>query len=208
MVEDVLEQVVDDWLRRQGYFTRTNVRFGPRLGDAGYVARDHNQQSDLDVVAIRPAAPEGPDRVLAISCKAMQVGFSPNRWLAAAEADKIYNGKNARKHLRELWDPIWMTSLRSAVRELTGTDEFTYVLAITRLGTGGSDDTSIWRNHPVVGANLGTTPAKVLTFGEMWSDLVDDVTERIEPSHVGRLAQLLKAIEKDTPKARGSMAEG
>lgn len=43
MVEDVLEQVVDDWLRRQGYFTRTNVRFGPRLGDAGYVSRDHNQ---------------------------------------------------------------------------------------------------------------------------------------------------------------------
>jgi hypothetical protein len=79
MVEDVLEQVVDDWLRRQGYFTRTNVRFGPRLGDAGYLSRDHNQQSDLDVVAVRPAAPPGPDRVLAISCKAMQAGFSPNR---------------------------------------------------------------------------------------------------------------------------------
>lgn len=26
MVEDVLEQVVDDWLRRQDYLTRTNVR--------------------------------------------------------------------------------------------------------------------------------------------------------------------------------------
>ena len=199
MVEDVLEQVVDDWLRRQGYFTRTNVRFGPRLGDAGYLSRDHNQQSDLDVVAIRPAAPPGPDRVLAISCKAMQAGFSPNRWLKAAEADKVYNGKNARKHLRELWDPVWMTSLRSAVRELTGTDEFTYVLAVTRLGTGGSADTTVWKEHPVVGANLDSLPARVLTFGEMWEDLVNDVTQRIEPSHVGRLAQLLKAIEKDKP---------
>ena len=47
-----------------------------------------------------------------------------------------------------------MTSLRSAVRELTGTDEFTYVLAVTRLGTGGSADTTVWKEHPVVGANL------------------------------------------------------
>jgi hypothetical protein len=32
----------------------------------------------------------------------MQAGLSPNRWVAAADADKVYNGKNARKHLREL----------------------------------------------------------------------------------------------------------
>ena len=78
MTEDVLEQVVDDWLRRQGYFTRTNVRFGPGKDDEGYDSTAHNQQTDLDVLAIKPAAPPGPERVLAISCKAMQSGFSPN----------------------------------------------------------------------------------------------------------------------------------
>lgn len=196
MVEDVLEQVVDDWLRRYGYFTRTNVRFGPMKGDEGYDSKAHNQQSDIDVVAIKPTAAEGPDRVWAISCKAMQVGFSPNRWLAAAEQDKIYNGKNARKHIRELWDPVWAESLRYRVAELTGQSTFTYVLAVTRLGKGGLPDTDIWRDHPVVGPNLADNPSRILTFGEMWADLQDDVTERIEPSNVGRLAQLLNASQK------------
>ncbi len=197
MTEDVLEQVVDDWLRRQGYFTRTNVRFGPSPTDPGYSSKAHNQQSDIDVVAIKPTAPAGPDRVLAISCKAMQVGFSPNRWLAAADDDKVYNGKQARKHLRELWDPIWAASLKTRIKELTGADEFTYVLAVTRLGTGGEPDTSIWHAHPIVGPNLGAIPSTVFTFGRMWTELSEEVTERIEPSHVGRLAQLLKASAKD-----------
>jgi len=30
MKEDVLEQVVDDYLKFKGYFTTHNVRFGPR----------------------------------------------------------------------------------------------------------------------------------------------------------------------------------
>lgn len=197
MTEDVLEQVVDDWLRRQGYFTRTNVRFGPGKDDEGYDSTAHNQQTDLDVLAIRPAAPPGPERVLAISCKAMQSGFSPNRWLAAAASDKIYNGKNARKHMRELWDPIWMASLRKRVLELTGTTEFTFVLAVTRLGPGGSPDTACWHDHPVVGQNLGDTPSKILTFKTMWDALSNEVTATIEPSHVGRLAQLLKASKLD-----------
>lgn len=197
MIEDVLEQVVDDWLRRYGYFTRTNVRFGPRKGDDGYDSRSHNQQSDMDVVAVKPTAADGPDRVWAISCKAMQDGFSPNRWLVAAEADKVYNGKNARKHLRELWDPVWATSLRARIAELTGQTTFTYVLAVTRLGRGGLADTKAWHDHPIVGANLGSNPSRVLTFAEMWAGLEEDVTERIEPSSVGRLAQLLKAAQKD-----------
>ena len=192
VTEDVLEQVVDDWLRRLGYFTRTNVRFGPTKGDDDFISRDHNQASDLDVLAVNPTV-QGPKRVYAISCKAMQAGFSPNLWLAAAEADRVYNGKNARKHLRELWDPVWAASLRRRVAELTGTTEYTYVLAVTRLGRGGRATVAPWQEHPVVSGNLGGNPAEVWTFGRMWKDLQQDVTERIEPSHVGRLAQLLKA---------------
>jgi len=198
MIEDVLEQVVDDWLRRDGFFTRTNVRFGPSVGDAGYSSREHNQQSDLDVLAIKPTE-RGPRRVLAVSCKAMQAGFSPNRWLTAADADRKYNGKDARKHLRELWDPVWAESLRRRVLELTGSRRFTYALAVTRVGPGGNSDTSCWLHHPVVGENLAGNPSEVLTFSRMWTDLRQNVKEQIEPSHVGRLAQMLKAAELDRP---------
>ena len=68
---------------------------------------------------------------------------------------------------------------------------------MTRLGPGGSADTACWHDHPVVGANLGDTPSKVLTFKTMWDALSNEITATIEPSHVGRLAQLLKASQLD-----------
>lgn len=53
--------------------------------------------------------------------------------------------------------------------------------------------------HPIVSRNLTGNLCEVLTFGRMWSELRQDVKEQIEPSHVGRLAQLLKAAELDGP---------
>lgn len=192
MVEDVLEQVVDDWLRRRDYFTRTNVRYGPAKDHPNYSSRHHNQQSDLDVLAVKPT-----DRtargVYAISCKAMQEGFSPNRWLSAVERQGKYKGRDdAWKHLRELFDPDWAGALGQRVRQLTGRTRFTYVLAVTCLDKGGSKDTTVWREHPIISRNLHG-PTEVWTFGEMFADLVEDVKQTIEPSHVGRLAQLLRA---------------
>ena len=201
MTEDILEQVVDDWLRRKGYFTRTNVRFGPGIDDVGYVPRDHNQMSDLDVIAVNPRLRRNdPAAVFAVSCKAMQEGFSPNCWLAAVENGRAYKGRAkgaAWKHLREQWDPVWAASLRSRVEELTGATRYTYVLAVTRLGRRGSADMGVLRDHPRVGPNLGRTPCELWTFSRMWADLSEDVGEQIEPSHVGRLAQLLKAAHAD-----------
>jgi hypothetical protein len=201
MTEDVLEQVVDDWLRRRGYFTRTNVRFGPAKDDAGYMARLHNQMSDLDVLAVSPRLKRNdPAAVYAVSCKAMQEGFSPNGWLAAAASGRRYKGRGkgaAWKHLRELWDPVWAASLRNRVQELTGATRFTYVLAVTRLGRGGSDDMTVLTAHPQIKPNLAGNPCELWTFGHMWNELSLDVREQIEPSHVGRLAQLLKAAQND-----------
>lgn len=201
MTEDVLEQVVDDWLRRKGYFTRTNVRFGPGKNDLGYTARDHNQMSDLDVLAVSPRRKRNDAQaVYAVSCKAMQEGFSPNGWLAAVENGRRYKGRGkgaAWKHLRELWDPVWAASLRSRVQELTGATRFTYVLAVTRLGQGGSADMSVLQGHARIGPNLAGNPCELWTFSRMWTELSEEVSEQIEPSHVGRLAQLLKASQSD-----------
>ena len=50
MKEDVLEQVVDDYLQTQGYFTRHNLRFKPDPGHPQYVSRDDSVPSDVDVI--------------------------------------------------------------------------------------------------------------------------------------------------------------
>lgn len=206
MTEDVLEQVVDDWLRRRGYFTRTNVKFRPEPGEEGYTSTAHNQPSDIDVLAVNPTV-RGPRRVLAVSCKAMQSGFSPNRWLAAVEHGRGYQGRSAGdawKHLRELWDPTWAAAHHRVVKELTGAPTFTWVLAITRLDRGGVPDLEVWRSHDRVSRCLDGVDVDLLTFREMWDELKREVTERIEPSHIGRLAQLLNAAETGRSSANSS----
>src|SRR5947209_7557132 len=74
MKEDVLEQIVDDYLQMRGYFTTHNVRFNPPK-DEHYVARDDAVPSDIDVVGLHPKR-TGPDRVMVVSCKSWQSGFA------------------------------------------------------------------------------------------------------------------------------------
>ncbi len=40
MKEDVLEQIVDDYLRKAGYLTTTNVRYRPSKTAVGYKSND------------------------------------------------------------------------------------------------------------------------------------------------------------------------
>ena len=196
MTEDVLEQVIDDLLRRNGYFTMTNVRYGPRAGDDEYNAKLHNQPSDIDVLGVNPTKP-GLDRVIAVSCKAMQTGFSPNRWLAAANKGGRYQGRtDAAKHLRELWDPVWSAAHRRRVAELTGAKKFTYVLAVTRLDRNGVADFDALKADSRIGPLLDHLEPQVWTLADKFTELTDDMTERLEPSQVGRLAQMLRAAEQ------------
>src|SRR5436309_2628069 len=54
MKEDVLEQIVDDYLKFRGYFTSHNVSFRPRKDHPEYVRTDDSVPSDVDVVGYHP----------------------------------------------------------------------------------------------------------------------------------------------------------
>ena len=54
MKEDVLEQIVDDYLQLKGYFTTHNVRFSPRKGHPDYDSRQDSVSSDIDVATPEP----------------------------------------------------------------------------------------------------------------------------------------------------------
>lgn len=53
MKEDVLEQIVDDYLQHLGYFTQPNIRFRPRKDHPDFQSRPDSVFSDIDVVAAR-----------------------------------------------------------------------------------------------------------------------------------------------------------
>ena len=141
MKEDILEQIVDDYLQFKGYFTTHNVRFKPDPSHPGYVADLDRVPSDVDVVALHPTH-VGPERVLVVTCKSWQTGFNPRKKLT-----ELREGSGPRKrptwhHFRELWSPKWAEAFRNEVARLTGQEKFIYRIAVTRFQGDSPESTT------------------------------------------------------------------
>lgn len=188
MKEDVLEQVVDDYLQSKGYFTTHNVRFKPSEAHPGYVPSEDRVHSDVDVVGLNPRQ-RGAEQVWVVSCKAWQGGFRADHKLRQLRGTAKQGKRATWKYLRELWVPKWADAFREKVFELTGSHEFHYWLAVTKL-TG---DATAWTQDETIRANLGGNPFGFLTLEAMWSEYIESVGTTLQPSEIGRLAQLLKA---------------
>lgn len=186
--EDVLEQIVDDYLQLRGYFTRHNIRFRPRPDHPDYVSQQDSVTSDVDVVGYNPCKP-GPERVMVVSCKAWQPGFDASAKLAELRNEKINPKRETWRHFRELWSPKWAEAFHDEICDLTGVKVFSYRLAVTRL----KGDGDAWAADPTILANLAGCPFKFLTLEEMWTYVLEKTTTTPAPSDMGRLAQLLKA---------------
>lgn len=64
--EDMLEQLVEEFLLHRGYFVRHNVKFLPRSDHADFERGLDSNHSDIDVLAYNPLL-HGPGRVWAVS---------------------------------------------------------------------------------------------------------------------------------------------
>jgi hypothetical protein len=130
--EDILEQVVDDYLQFAGYFTTHNIRFKPSKDHPEYKSQLDSVASDVDVVGYNPNL-TGHDRVIVVSCKAWQSGFDAPAILAQLRGDAKNPKRPRMLQFRELWIPKWAEAFVHEIERLTGTATFTYLLAVTRL---------------------------------------------------------------------------
>ncbi len=133
--EDVLEQIVDDYLQWLGYLTTHNVRFKPSKEASGFDSRLDSVASDVDVVGFHPKK-KGFDRVAVVSCKAWQYGFDAQGILRSSTGRRRIPSAYASLQFRELWLPKWADAFFEVIESLTGTSKFTYYLAVTRLRNG------------------------------------------------------------------------
>jgi hypothetical protein len=196
MKEDVLEQLVDDYLQFQGYFTTHNVRFRPRPDHADFVTNEDSVSSDVDVVGYHPTK-EAIERVIVVTCKAWQVGFDATAKLAELRGEKRNPTRATWRHFRELWKPKWAEAFHAKINELTGVDTFSYRIAVTYLK---SDNTEAWQQDPIIKANLNGCSFGFLTLEEMWATMLRELTTTPASSDMGRLAQLLKAAGLTAPQ--------
>ena len=188
MKEDVLEQIVDDYLQAQGYFTRHNIKFRPEPSESGYVSREHSVHSDIDVIGVNPLL-DGPDRVRVVSCKAWQAGFGATLLLKRLRGEAPDGKRATWRHMRELWDPLWAQAFRRKVAAVTGSERFHYSFAVTVI----KGDPGLWQDEKRIRDNLDGNPFSFLTLEEMWRSMLEGITRTPEGSDIGRLVQLLKA---------------
>jgi hypothetical protein len=74
--EDILEQIVEEYLIHKGYFVQHNIKFLPRKGHPDFVSNQDSNHSDIDVIGFHPTL-QGDKKILVVSCKSWQGGFDP-----------------------------------------------------------------------------------------------------------------------------------
>jgi len=90
---------------------------------------------------------------------------------------------------RELAKRKWADGLITEIEALTGSSQFTYVTAVTRL----CGDASLWEKNGHFKQNLRGNPIKILTLQEMLGDLYSKTKTAVASSEVGRMLQVVKA---------------
>lgn len=191
MKEDILEQLVEDYLNLRGYFTLSNVKYKPSQDDPEYKAHKDSVHSDIDVIGFKPGE-TGPKAVYVVSCKSWQSGF----W-AEWEIDTITNkkeiaGRERWKAYRELTNDKWARALKNKVKELTGSKAFTHVIACTYCGD--PENKRAWVGNEVFKKRL-TNHLEIWTVREMFSYIYKNTNTTPENTDIGRLIQVLKAAK-------------
>lgn len=186
--EDILEQIVQEYLVHKGYFVQHNVKFLPRKDHPDFVSRQDSNHSDIDVLGYHPTL-EGDAKVVAVSCKSWQTGFSPAAEIDAIEADKIRRGRRAWQSFRELCVPKWSEAYRAAIRSATGSDRFTCILAVARI----NGDKKVWESHQTFIDAIGGNPIEIVTFHDMVIEIQRELSTTLAATEVGRMLQMFRA---------------
>lgn len=186
--EDILEQLVEEYLIHKGYFVRHNIKFVPRKDHPDFVSNQHSNHSDIDVVGFHPKL-EGTDRVWVVNCKSWQSGFRAESELHNIIQDKKARGRKAWKSFRELTHSIWSQAFLDAIEKATGSRRFTYVIATAKV----IGDPHVFERHPSFIEALQSNPIRILSFKNIIDEIYPALNTTLAASEVGRMLQMFKA---------------
>ncbi len=156
----------------------------------------------MDVLAIHPLR-DGPERVRVVNVKSWQVGFNFQYQRKLIDDDIDGTNKLGKMRYRELTKPKWSEAFVEKVAELTGTDKFTYVLAVT-LAKG---ERSIWEQAADFKKALRGNPIEVITLKEMVDRILPGITKTPAGTDIGRTLQLLRAAGMSLKSAKPDKTE-
>jgi hypothetical protein len=193
MVNDILEQLAEDYFREKGYFTQHNIKYKPDTKglDKKEVSL-YSVHSDIDIIGVHPKK-SGNERVIVVSCKSWQGGQRLKHLDRLNQTVKNNDFKNKDfKIYRELLYPIWSKALINKVFELTGQKSFIFYLALTRY-IGSESELKKWEEAKIFKKNLKKCEIKLINLKTMISHIQDEVGSTPAHSELSRLIQLIKA---------------
>ena len=203
--EDILEQIVEEYLIMQGYFVQHNIKYRPDVAHPDYISKLDSVHSDIDILAYNPNC-DGPERVLAVNCKSWQGGFQPLNEIAEFEAPK--KNRARWKSYRELNKDKWSEAFINKIYVLTASRAFTHVTAVTRIkpkrGYTEAQQIHFWESYLGFETALKDNPIRVLTLRSMIAKFNENIDQTPASSEVGRLIQVLRAAGLWDANARTS----
>jgi len=192
MKEDILEQIVDEYLNILNYFTLANVKFKPSSNAKGYDKGQDSIPSDIDIIGYTPTPLKGRPKVIAVSCKSWQDGFWPKWELNLIDKNKSYAGRERWRSYRELTSDKWAEAFKERIHELTGETDFEYWTVC--LFVKPHNDRSLWTERSDFQARL-TRNIRIVTLRDMITEISEKLTTTPAGSEVGRLVQVMKAAK-------------
>jgi hypothetical protein len=186
--EDILEQIVEEYLIHRGYFVQRNIKYRPDKNDPGYQSKKDSVNSDIDVLAFNPRE-KGYRRVLVFNIKSYQSGFDFKSVIDRINSNGIINGRNAHLSYRELCIPRWSKAFLKAIQVRTNETKFTHVLAVT-LPKGNS---SLWTNCQRFIDAMEGNRFEVLSLKQMVDAIEPTLTTTPAATDIGRTLQLFRA---------------
>lgn len=186
--EDILEQIVEEYLIHKGYFVQRNIKYRPDQSDPEYVSKEDSVRSDIDVLAFHPRE-KGAKRVLAFNIKSYQTGFDFKSVIAQIEAGGKINGRSAHLSYREFCIPKWSRAFLKAVHDRTGEHAFTHVLAVTF----PKNEPTLWMNYPRFREALPGVQLEVRHLRQMIDEIEPLLTTTPAATDIGRTLQLFRA---------------
>lgn len=209
MKEDILEQLIEDWLVSQtGWFVKHNIKYRPKKGHKEYNTNRDSVHSDIDILAFSNNE-KGKSRVIAVTCKSWQGGFNPQEWLQSLEKEPEYNERTDKfkprekwKYFRELSSTKWTEAFVEKIENETGQRDFNYYIAVTKLN-GKNQGKELFEKSIIFKKRFkkfnSNVDIRIISLEEIINDYCRRMelkdTDFLEATNVGRLLQLVHAAE-------------
>jgi len=185
MVNDILEQIAEDYFRDLGYFTQHNIKYRPNKKGPAYAVH-----SDIDILGMHPHK-KGIGKVIVVSCKSWQGGLNIESYLKLFKRNprSERRAKSVKRTFQELLSKEWTNALRNKVYDLTGQKEFIFYLALTKY----RGQKSLWENFKLFTKNFPGCRIEIIDLHTMILEIQQLLTTTPAHSELSRLMQLIKA---------------